>query len=402
MRDQRVVFISSMIALLPITAFLRFPIVSMGLGMVGLIVLVPWLFRINQGRVPYDTLGKLSGVILFCFYSMTRSTGNMTNLIGFGLLMIWIAGTYDKWIDASLILKIMTYVALAASIIVMLQTICHYLFGFHLIATIPFLIKESSRKQYELAILTGYDFASQLYRPCAFFFEPSHFAQYSIGALLWCLLKEEEKNRIGKAVMISVGIALSTSGMGIAMVGGAWLVYVLLGSNLRDVSNLIKAGILLAIFALALLLLWQLPFFRNAINRVTGREGGLTAVQGRLFWWNYYFSHLSRTQLILGLGYGAETGKYMTGFMEMLYCTGYAGLASFYYMLLHRIRQRSMFSIIFSCFYGVLVIFSGLTTIIHLVFFLTIIFAEDSRIGEGTDDSNIDLQKAADNRRAMT
>ena len=378
MVDKKSRFISAMIALLPLTSFIRVPGISLGLGMVGLIVLIPWLFIINGSKIQLSLLAKFSGLILFCIYSIARSSGNTTNIIGFVLVMIWVIGTNIRWIDETQVFRIMKFVSIVASIIIVLQTICHYVLGFHLVSNITALLREETSQQYSSLIKTGID-NTGMYRPSAFFLEPSHFAQYGIVTLLWCLLRDESAKYMRNAVVISIGIALTTSGMGIVMVAGAWILYVIFGMDLKKKSNMAKAAFLVIAGLVVVILLSRLPIFQSAVNRITGKGGGYNAIWGRLFWWDYYFAPLSTSQLILGLGYAADTSKYMTGFMEILYCTGYVGVALFYFMLLQNAKNREKYSVALALFYGAMVVFSGLTTIINLVFFLTIIFVDEKK-----------------------
>lgn len=368
--------ISVIIALLPLIAFVNVPSLEIGLGMFLLIILFPWLFYVCLTRIQLNDVFKFSFLLLFCLISVFCSRDNISNIIGFILVMVWVLGAYKNLINERLVFGIMSSVSVLASFIVVLQLISHYVLGFNLNPYIPFLYKDATLTQYYTVIYASFDNVS-LYRPSAFFLEPSHFSEYTIIVLLWHLLKNREKNRVIIAIIISIGILLTRSGMGIAMVTGAWVVYYINGLDFKKMENCINA-VLVVIGCIAVLYLcFRLPFFQSAMNRVAATDGDYNAINGRLFWWNYYFSPLSFSQLLLGCGYGAvELDKYMTGFMKLLYCSGIIGVIFFYLMLFQHVERKDKFKNIAIVFYSVLIVFAGLVSVIHLVFYLTIILSK--------------------------
>lgn len=382
METKKNSIISSMIALLPLLAFIRVPGISIGLGMVSLIILIPVLFIINERKISFQAISYCSAIIIFCTYSAIRSIDSFSGILGYFLVIIWMVGLYNNGVDEDQLFGVIKKVSYFASVIVIIQSLFHYLVGGHLVANLPFLLKDEIRLQYMSLISTGVD-STGIYRPSAFFLEPAHFSQYGIIALLYILLREKKDGRIKKAILISVGIALTLSGMGIVMVLGAWITFLALGldykkrQSFENALYLIVAGLIIVFF------LSQLPLFQTALKRITGNETGYNAIRGRLFYWDYYFKPLQRSQLILGLGYSVDTQNYMTGFMKLLYCSGYIGVVLFYFALLKNIRNRTKFSVITGLTYAAMTLFSGITATINLVFFLTVIFStkrDDSKV----------------------
>lgn len=382
METKKNSIISSMIALLPLLAFIRVPGISIGLGMVSLIILIPVLFIINERKISFQAISYCSAIIIFCTYSAIRSIDSFSGILGYFLVIIWMVGLYNNGVDEDQLFGVIKKVSYFASVIVIIQSLFHYLVGGHLVANLPFLLKDEIRLQYMSLISTGVD-STGIYRPSAFFLEPAHFSQYGIIALLYILLREKKDGRIKKAILISVGIALTLSGMGIVMVLGAWITFLALGldykkrQSFENALYLIVAGLIIVFF------LSQLPLFQTALKRITGNETGYNAIWGRLFYWDYYFKPLQRSQLIWGLGYSVDTQNYMTGFMKLLYCSGYIGVVLFYFALLKNIRNRTKFSVITGLTYAAMTLFSGITATINLVFFLTVIFStkrDDSKV----------------------
>lgn len=364
------------IAFLPLIAFVKVPGMEMGLGMFLLFVLLPWLLLYNLTKLQLDDLAKFSGLILFCAYSVFCSRENLSDVIGFVIIMIWAIGTYKYLIDEKLVFGIMSTVSIVASVIVLIQLLCHYVLGFNLAPYIPFLIKDSTLEQYSHVINAGVDNWG-MYRPSAFFLEPSHFSEYAVVPLLWLLLNKKKRNSEKIALFISIGILLTRSGMGSAMVIGGWIAYYIKGLDLKKNENVVNAVLVVVGAIVAFLLLLKLPFFQSAVNRVVATQDDYNAINGRLFFWDHYFSHFSFSQFVWGEGYNTvKLDKYMTGFMKLLYCSGIIGVLLFYFMLLQHVTKKEWFKNVFILFYSVLVFFAGLVSVINLVFYLTMIFSK--------------------------
>lgn len=169
-------------------------------------------------------------------------------------------------------------VAIAAGIGIILQGICYYLFGFHLQLVATQLLLEESHAWVKLAqtgIIGVTGNASAFYRPSAFFLEPSHMFLYFLPNLFLLLLTPDTNwfKRIS-ATILSIGLILSTSGMGIAVVVGAWLLHLGFGKGKENLlrfkhlfskQNILRCIAFVVIFALIAL---ALPFLRYSILRV--------------------------------------------------------------------------------------------------------------------------------------
>lgn len=169
-------------------------------------------------------------------------------------------------------------VAMAAGIGIILQSVCYYLFGFHLQFVVTELLLEESNAWIRLAetgVISVTGAVSAFYRPSAFFLEPSHMFLYFIPNLCLLLLTPEMNwfKRMS-AVILSAGLLLSTSGMGIVLVAGVWLLHLGFGAgkenvlrfaNLfskRNIQRCISFVLVFAVIALAL------PFMRYSIMRI--------------------------------------------------------------------------------------------------------------------------------------
>lgn len=169
-------------------------------------------------------------------------------------------------------------VAMAAGIGIIIQSICYYFFGSHLQLVATELLLEESHAWVKLAqtgIIGVTGAVSAFYRPSAFFLEPSHMLLYFIPNLFLLMLSLEMNwiKRIS-AVILSVGLILSTSGMGIALVAGIWLLQlgfskdksnILRIKHLFNIQNVLRCVAFVVVFAVIAI---SVPFMRYSIMRI--------------------------------------------------------------------------------------------------------------------------------------
>ena len=373
------IILSVIIAFLPLISFVEVPGLGIGLGMFSIIIWSPWLIFICLTRLQLNDIAKFSFFICFCAYSIYVSWGNVSNAVGFILILIWGMGTYKNLINEKILFGIMSAVSIIAGFIIVAQILSYYVFGYTIRPYIPSLYEKSIVENYYDVIFAGSNHG-KMYRPSAFFLEPSHFSEYSFMALLWNLFGNKWKNGLKIAAIISLGILLTRSGMGIAMVAVAWAIYYIIGLDLKKNENIVNAVLVAIVCVFVIIVCLKMPFFQSAVNRVSSTEGDYNAISGRLFWWNYYFGPLSLTQLVMGCGYNAvEMDKYMTGFMKLLYCSGIIGVILFYSALFQHVKKNNEFKNIAIIFYSVLCFFAGLTSVMYLVFYFTIIFSKKQK-----------------------
>lgn len=108
------------------------------------------------------------------------------------------------------VFKSASRIAQVASILIIVQYVCHYIFGFHLkLVPVSLLLPESS--QWIAGAETGQvginGIRSELYRPSAFFLEPSHMFLYVFPILFVFLLSPNIDNWRRKiAILLTVGL----------------------------------------------------------------------------------------------------------------------------------------------------------------------------------------------------
>lgn len=375
------IWISCFIGLLPVLALYKIPGLSIGIGMFGLIVILPIIMIINRGILHYkDTLFPM----LFFVYYMIVGATSINEYICWILVILWFLLARDV-INPRYLFRAIIIVATIASILICVQTIFYYVFHFHLNCSVSFLLQDDLMEQYRYLINTG--FITGMYRPSAFFLEPAHFGNYAAVGLIACLLYDWNaydinQKRFKQGIILSIGMLLSTSGIGIALCFGIWILYILFGrdSKIRFVVTK-KMLCYFGVGVVLCILLFQIPIVKKALFRINGMDGGYNAIKGRLFFWETLFSSISMHDWILGQGV-YEGERYITGIMRMLYTGGIVLTSMFYLALLKKIFNKHKLNTIFAVMYGTLVVFTGMINVINMIFYILLIYIDYDKNNE--------------------
>ena len=124
--------------------------------------------------------------ILYLLYVMAKSAGDTVNMIQTLLIIVHIIAFSTGAVSPEHLKKYIVAISVLACTLTIVQSVFHYTLGVHIPCIAPSLCLDSLQ-YYKSAILTGYQAVSSLYRPSAFFLEPSHLTQYAFVALLLCL-----------------------------------------------------------------------------------------------------------------------------------------------------------------------------------------------------------------------
>ena len=351
-------FIGVLIALVPILMPYRIPALSYSIASVLAtllaVIMIPIIIcRLNKIDFSYFFL-----FLLFLFYAFVKSSG--VNLVVLVFTSIILIGLTTGAVDSSFFRKTIEIIAIAASIAVLFQTLSHYIVGGHIPLIIPSLCTESVQSSYSNLILTG--MASRLYRPSAFFLEPSHFTQFCVFALVSSLFRK--KARLKTAFLISLGMLATTSGMGIIMILVSWAFWLFIYNLEATKRNLPKYLIMLLVALLLFIFVYQIPFIQQAVLRVTEGE----AIKGRWFWWDKYFSQFNISDLTFGFGTSSLPSEYFIGFMSYIWSYGIIGFTLYSIGCIQmffksKIVSKYLILLIFS-----LMFFANATSVVGLLF----------------------------------
>lgn len=368
------------IAVLPVLMMYKVPVIGIGVSTAMIIVSFFYAAAVIFNGVlrnsrQYQIAKIMVPFVLYLAYTAVKSAEDPVNMIQTMLIIVHVIAFSTGAVNAAYLKKYIIVIAVLASLLTILQTAVHYVFGVHIPCIAPELCLDSLQ-YYRGEILTGYQEVSDLYRPSAFFLEPSHLTQYSFVALLLCLFHGERQ--VPAAIFISAGMVATTSGMGIMLSGGIWLLYI--AHEIRRsgfAEKIVKISGLIVGLAVILAVLFQLEFFRSSILRVFSpieySADSYNAIWGRTLYWDTYITPMSGRQLVFGLGYASLPDEYFTGLMELIYCSGITGVVLYYAAMLSvAVRCRGV-SRITACLLCALMLVANVTSIISMTYYIGIL-----------------------------
>lgn len=399
--DPFAILLALLVALGPILQHYKAAFWDMGSDLYILLMPVVVIMLLSK-----KTLTVSSKILPLVFLGLWigLSHGLSLNVFGRELLLILLYVAFDsEVIDIELVIRSAVVIAEAAAVLIFIQYICYYIGGFHL-QLVPTSLLKSNASQWILLAQTGRISVTgslmSFYRPSAFFLEPSHLAIFCIPLLIYLLTSHEvtKKDRLS-AMIISAGIVLSTSGIGIVSCIGIWCVYLLLYNSTRDrnsksvLRKFFKPRnivVIILIIVTVVLLFCTVPFFRKSIMRIFVSEaGGNNAMQARNATGARIVKQLSGKQLLLGVGL-ANKGNIaewnVAGFYYMYYIYGIVGVVLSMWFYVSTIAKKIEISAWASMFIIVLSFFSVHTYAVFYRFYLTM-FAMAGYKKENADKS---------------
>ncbi len=352
-------------ALSPILSLYKIPFLEMNMCFVTYWILMLYSVFMNCVKGVYkDNKAKsiiwLMTIIMFLYIIITYfrkspeeiisdNTSNFFNIVSFLMFITFMALTFYDWKIQRYYINYVKDVAIIMSICVVLQYVLYYIFKFDFNNDRGFLLPMRSlvldSQHYLDVSLMVYN---GLFRPSALFLEPAHFAQYcSIG--LACLLLEEEKRVNGKTILVSAGIIMTTSGIGVLTVIFLWLYIYLINMDTVSQKKMVETvGGILFVLVVFVILIFSSDFFIQTMNRLLPSQGG-TAIKGRI-WSIKYVMDLTGLDRVWGMGYknipmNYSTGYqiYMTAIVEMLYCQGIVGTLLFVLLYMQMMLKAHLY-----------------------------------------------------------
>lgn len=334
---------AALLALCPLLQHYVGPLYNAGIS--ALVLIAVYLIARMFQALPSIKPTSFNFVLIMVVYQTYRIVNHGTTLTEFGqsgVFIIFMLALALGKINIAFMLKVGRLICLAASACLILQYVCFYIFGFHL-QLVPTSLLIPAAEQWILGAMTGLAGVTgrigNFYRPSAFFLEPAHVYLYMFPYLILLLFDEKlDKKAVWMALLISCGIFLSTSGMGIGAVMGIWALF-LVSRNEKDGTfslknifrkrNLIIIGIMAVVFILAVI---YVPFVGRAVRRVfvPGKTGS-TAITGRISEALGMVSTMTPLQWLFGVAdntHGIEF--HIPGVLDVLYRHGVIGFVLSY------------------------------------------------------------------------
>jgi len=327
------------LALTPILQHYNGLIVDAGVSV--LVVLFPWIaLRIVNKIMRYPTIKRqqlyiVLGLLMFLVFRTVIHGFTIMFLIYNVVMIVYFIGAAIGCINVKYFLKSAAGIAMLACILIMIQYVCYYILGFHLqLVPTSFVLPEAEAwklgAQTGLAGITGK--MGSLYRPSAFFLEPSHMFLYTFPHIFMMLFSPKMNwRKIGIAILFTIGMVCSTSGMGIVTVAGAWGAFFAFANgreNRLDIRNALKARNFTMLMALAfagVAAIICVPFLRAAVMRFLD-SSNRGAIAGRTRLANDLLATLEGTKLWFGVTNSTTgIGFNMSGYAATRYKFGIIG-----------------------------------------------------------------------------
>lgn len=364
------------VALLPIIMVYNTPALNLSLGTVVLFLFLPYSFlcvanSINQRNKNY--IGIIA-IIFIYLYFVIRSQGDVRTILLYIAACIHLLGFASGSVDGNRFRAIFEKIAVISSICVLAQVFSYYLMG----RTISFTILSALQRDYKI-IYYGQVSRFSLYRPTGPFLEPSMLSEYCVIALVSCLFPVEGNIKIIRTGLITMGIILTTSGIGIVLSAFvyAWYVFIKRASLSKRVRNIFRAVVLAT---LAILIFSRFSFFNAAMMRVFTNFEGYNAIEGRLWRWSQAINPMKGKLLWLGYGATEDFGHYLTGIPDMVYRCGLAAVVLLFILLIYLIiTPNDTFVKLSSIVYIILLFIAKITSVPYQVFFIGLMLIDTYR-----------------------
>lgn len=289
-------FCAFALAVNPILQHYTGPIANAGITV--LIVLSPFIYLRLLATSPTLIIKHawtILPLVVFYLYKLFAHGTYFVECVHVAVMILYFTAIASGCINVKYYVRIASGVAALASILLLLQYFCFYILGFHL-QLVPTSLFHPDSEQWVLGARTGLvgitGRTRALYRPSAFFLEPSHVFLYAIPLLCILLLAPDMKTwRLRIALLITLGLFLSTSGMGVCVGTGVWLVYggfyrgKTRGARIRNLLTPANMILIAAILLSLVILYFKVPFFNQSINRILGLGidiVGTDAISGRV------------------------------------------------------------------------------------------------------------------------
>lgn len=209
---------------------------------------------------------------------------------------------------------------------------------------------------------------NMLYRPCAFFFEPSHMAQYCLPYLAYLMFSPQNKGKTRNTMVTGLAILLTGSGIGtlgiVALVALRWITFKKLTA---------KRVLLFAMAICVVLLMLNTSYVQRILSRVftANTAYGGNAVEARIGKGYTIWTQLPFIYKIIGTGYGNITPLlYFNGVTYVLNTLGIVGLLILWIILIMGVFcRKELYKKVVELLYFVLLFGSQCFSVGNILYF---------------------------------
>ena len=403
MEKSRKIYLESkvfmwLIVLLPVFSMYKSPVNALDLGTFIFFPAALICYFINVARnIPSPELNKhqkrllnfiilLFGYILFItfanmvigldVYGEAMSGGDKLQML-FRCLKLIITSVLiifcgKRLMSVDYFMKCYGVIVICAVVYLFLQTIVYY--TLHMV--LPPFISSLIREDYAYVLDYSYHQKLGLFRPMSFFYEPAHFSEFCIPYLAYLLfaVKSSRKGFFSRAVFVTAGIILSTSGVGCLMALIMWVAAFIKSIYITNKYTL-KIKIISMIGICCIPILFFIPLFQQAVLRLFSSDGSVGAILIRMGSGYEEYLQLGWFFKIFGIGYGNYPPSYAISLSYSLVSLGIAGtgfLAAFFVKAIIETDgfQRALSFIWILMFFVTMIFNTGFTLYLPCIFFI--------------------------------
>ena len=367
-----------LLALMPIVQPIKSALpVTMSMAIIIILLVYTLAAIFKHGRV------SLSGSLFIWMFFLYRifNHGTSAEELGTSLFVILFSlALLNGIFDTRPFFDCISFISCLAAVMIIIQSFCHYIFGFHICLLRPDLLRDGISSSAYFAQITAQlttGMSGGIYRPSAFFIEPSAYSLYFIPALCRLIFAADDRNSSRwQAILISLGAVFSTSGIGIAVTAALWGFYALRSNLHNGKINVSRLTILAGVLIITVIIALRFQIVRQSLARIfsAADTSGYSAVQGRLGGGLIYLSRMDASTLCFGSALSAdELDIYVSGIFLIILSEGIFGALLYAAMMLAIfIKAEDEYKVI-AAVAIVLVVFAGLYHIHYITYYFAAI-----------------------------
>lgn len=377
-------FFSVFIPLIPVFSIYASPIGGVDFATFCMILFTPFVmlsFLRHYKPVPIlfsifmIYLGLVTGISLFTatIYSspdlIILRTGKFIFLVTIGFL-----GIRNGLFNYHVAVKALKVISIIASLILIMQYLLYRIIGTSFAFIISSLTVVDTNRSVSM-----YQNVGSMFRPSSIFLEPSYYFQYVVLTLTLLLFSRDQVKKRGHifmAIIITVAVLLSTSGMGLVLVTFLWaLKYLLYVIDSKSNKHIILTIVFLLLTIIVVPLLMKTEIVSQTAHRINTTDVGANALNARTVSYQL-LSEFDLTNLVFGVGYGNILPEmFFSSLAYTIWTSGLIGAVLVFLILLSGIFRGDIFTKIFLLIYLVLISVSTVLDASSIVFYFTFLFA---------------------------
>ena len=306
-------------------------------------------------------------------------------------ILLVVLALLNNRFNIELFWSVLDFCAVIATVMIFFQAIIFYVSG-TAVDLFPVSLVDAKRLAEDSSLHLNI-VQNGIIRPAAFFAEPSHYTHF-VSPLLIQYMLTEEKRKVKKKLIIfvSIGVVLSTSGMGLVLVAALWIFYVFQLIYSRKKKYLLY-GICLLVFFIGIFIFFfnNNAYFQKSIVRIfIPSSFSSSAIGGRTAGIENMFRMLNGNEVWFGTGEATNriNNGFIGGIFQIIYQNGVLGAILYtciYLSSAFKLREGNRWQ---SLYVILISFFAGVNNNAHLIYFVFTIYTGFNTVNRTYDRNN--------------